>query len=90
MASLRVKLLDDGQLSFDHIGGSTPIKESSGLNEWRGRSWLPDGNRVDPARKHCLTRDDGRAGKMVMDQFIASDGIKIKKTSLAVSVSLAI
>jgi hypothetical protein len=90
MASLRVKLLDDEKLSFGDIKGSSPIKESPGLDEWRGRFWLPDGNLVDPTRKHCLIRDDGRAGEMLMDQFIMSEGAKDKKTILDNSVFLSV
>jgi hypothetical protein len=61
MAHVLVKLLDADQVSFDDIEWLTPIKESPVLHEWRGRFWLPEGDRVDPARKRCLMGDDGRA-----------------------------
>jgi len=88
MAHVLVKLLDADQVSFDDIEGLTPIKESPVLHEWRGRFWLPEGDRVDPARKHCLMGDDGRDDGSVMDQFIASKGADYKKNSLALPVFL--
>ena len=48
-------------------------KREPGLGEWSGRFWLPAGDRVDPTRKYCLIRDDGRNGEMIMDRFGWSD-----------------
>jgi len=72
MPRLQSKLLDTDQVPSEHIEGLTPIKESSSLDEWRGRFWLPDGDRVDPTRKYCLVGHDGRAGEMIMDNFVVS------------------
>ncbi len=72
MARLRVKLLDDEKLSFGDIERLSPIQEGPDPDAWRGRFWLPDGNRVDPTRKHCLMRDDTPAGEMIMENFVAS------------------
>lgn len=90
MARLQSKLLDADQVPFDDIERWTPINGRPGLDEWRGRFWLPDGDRVDPTRKYCLIRDDGRTGEMVVDQFITSEGAEDKKTVLDISVSLTI
>jgi hypothetical protein len=90
MARLQSKLLDADQVPFDDIERWTPINGRPGLDEWRGRFWLPDGDRVDPTRKYCLIRDDGRAGEMVVDQFITSEGAADKNTILDIAVSLTI
>jgi hypothetical protein len=90
MPRLQSKLLDADQSPFDDMKRWTPIKERAGLDDWRGRFWLPDGDRVDTTRKYCLIRDDGRTGEIVMDQFITSEGAEDKRNSLAMSVSLTI
>ena len=90
MPRLQSKLLDADQIPFDDMKRWTPIKERGGLDDWRGRFWLPDGDRVDTTRKYCLIRDDGRTGEMVMDQFITSEAAEDKRNSLAMSVSLTI
>jgi hypothetical protein len=66
---LRGKLLDGDQVVFDEIEGSIAIKEGPGLQEWRGRFSLPDGSWVEPGRKYCLLRDDGRAGRLIVESF---------------------
>jgi hypothetical protein len=67
--SLRGKLLDGDRVLFDAIEGSIAIKEGPGLQEWRGQFSLPEGGRVEPGRKYCLLRDDGRAGELIVDRF---------------------
>ena len=73
MEPLRGELLDGDQLLFDDLELGTTTTERSGLHEWSGRFWLPAGNRVEPARKYCLIRGDGRAGEMTVDRFGSSD-----------------
>jgi hypothetical protein len=73
MPLLQSKLLDADQIPFDDIERWTLIKERAGLDDWRGRFWLPDGDRVDTTRKFCLIRDDGSVGEMIMEEFAASD-----------------
>jgi hypothetical protein len=90
MARLQSKFLDGDQTAFDDIERWNPNNERSGLDEWRGRFWLPDGDRVDPTRKHCLRRDDGRAGQVLMDQFMISEGAKDKRHILDNSVFLSV
>ena len=73
MQPLRGKLLDGDQLPFDYLERWSTINERSALHEWPGRFWLPAAIGVDPARKYCLARGDGRAGEMIMDRFGSSD-----------------
>jgi hypothetical protein len=69
MERLRGKLMDGDRILFDAIEGSITIKEGPGLQEWRGRFWLPAGGQVQPGRKYCLLRDDGRAGELLVESF---------------------
>ena len=73
MTRMQSKLLDADQVLFDDIDARLPIKENRGFDEWPGRFWLPDGDRVDPTREHCSIRGDRYAGEMIMEQFTASD-----------------
>jgi len=63
------KLLEDDRMLLDKIAGSSTIKDGPGLQEWRGRFWLPEGSPVEPGGKYCLIRDDGRAGALNVDRF---------------------
>jgi len=63
------KLLQGDRTLFDEIEGSITIKEWPGLQEWRGRFWLPEGSPVEPGGKYCLVRDDGRAGELIVDRL---------------------
>jgi hypothetical protein len=83
MPQFQSKLLDADQIPFDDMKRWTSIKERAGLDDWRGRFWLPDGDRVDTTRKYRLIRDDGRTGEMVMDQLITSEDAEVKVQSLA-------
>jgi len=69
MERLVGKLLEDDRILFDKIEGSITIKEGPGLQEWRGRFWLPEGSPVEPGGKYCLIRDDGRAGALIVNCF---------------------
>ena len=52
------------------IAGWSTIETEPGLHEWSGRLRLPAGDSsVEPARKYCLIRHDGRAGEMIVDRF---------------------
>lgn len=75
MEPLRGKLLDGNRVPFDDIQAWSSITEKPGLQEWSGRFWLPAGGRVDPARKYCLLRSDGRAGEMTMERFKSRDAV---------------
>jgi hypothetical protein len=65
----RGKLLDGDRVPFQEIQGLSTINERPRVNEWWGRFWLPGGNRVEPIRKYCLMRGDGRPGEMTIDRF---------------------
>jgi hypothetical protein len=54
---------------FEEIEGSITIEEGTGLQQWRGRFWLPDSDRVEAGHRYCLMGDDGRAGELVVDNF---------------------
>ena len=69
MEHLLGKLLQGERISFDEIEGAITIKDSPGLQEWRGRFWLPEGSPVEPGGKHYLARDDGRAGELIVDRL---------------------
>ncbi|MGO9921607.1 MAG: hypothetical protein ACLQIB_43805 [Isosphaeraceae bacterium] len=61
------KLLQGDRILFDEIEGAITIKDSPGLQEWRGRFWLPEGSPVEPGGKYCLVRDDERAGELILE-----------------------
>ncbi len=67
MVRFQGKLMDGDRVLLDEIEGSIAIKEGPGLQEWRGRFWLPESSPVQPAGKYCLIRDDGRAGELVVE-----------------------
>jgi hypothetical protein len=67
MERFRGKLMDGDRVLFDEIEKSIAIDEGPGLQEWRGRFWLPDGAQVRPGDKYCLIRDDGRAGEPIVE-----------------------
>jgi hypothetical protein len=67
MERFRGKLMDGERVLLDEIEGSIAIKEWPGLQEWRGRFWLPDGGQVRPGSKYCLIHDDGRAGALIVE-----------------------
>jgi hypothetical protein len=69
MEHLLGKLLQGDRTGFDMIEGSIKIKDGPGLQEWRGRFWLPQGSPVEPGGNYCLVRDDGRAGKLIVDRL---------------------
>jgi hypothetical protein len=73
MARLRVKLLGADQAPLNAIEGWTSINGNPGVDEWRGRLWLPDDDQVNPTRKYCPIRTDVRAGEMITEQFVASE-----------------
>ena len=58
--------MDGDRGLLDEIKGSIATAEGPGLQEWRGRFWLPDGAQVRPGDRYCLIRDDGRAGELVV------------------------
>jgi hypothetical protein len=67
MERFRGKLMDGDRILFDEIEGSIAIREGPGLQQWRGRFWLPDGAQVRPGDRYCLIRDDGRAGELTVE-----------------------
>ncbi len=67
MERFRGQLTDGDRILLDEIEGSIAIKEWPGLQEWRGRFWLPESSPVQPGGKYGLIRDDGRAGERVME-----------------------
>jgi hypothetical protein len=67
MERFRGKLMDGDRVLFDEIEGSISIREGTGLQQWRGRFWLPDGAQVRPGDRYCLIRDDGRAGELTVE-----------------------
>jgi hypothetical protein len=67
--TLRRQVAGRDQVLFDEIERSLTIEEGPGLPEWRGRSWLPEGGRVEPGRTYGLIRDDGRAGERIVESF---------------------
>jgi len=69
---LGVKLLDGDQVLFGEIKRSNTTEEGTGLTEWRGRFWLPEGGRVEPGRTYGLIRDDERDMERIVSSF-ASD-----------------
>ncbi len=68
--AIRSAIPDRAQLwiLFDKIEGSITIKDEPGLQEWRGRFWLPEGSPVEPGGNYSLVRDDGRAGEPIVDR----------------------
>src|SRR4051794_2747966 len=62
------KLLDGDQVLFGEIEGSNTTEEGTGLSEWRGRFWLPEGGRVEPGRTYGLIRDE-RARERIVESF---------------------
>jgi hypothetical protein len=62
-------LFDADQIQFDDFRATRPIAQSLGRDGWSGRFWLPADDRVEPIRRFCLLRTDGRVGEMVMDRF---------------------
>jgi hypothetical protein len=66
---LEGKLLDGDQVLFGEIERSITIEEGTGLPEWRGRFWLPEGGRVEPGRTYGLIRDDERAMERIVESF---------------------
>ena len=69
METLQARLLDASYLSSDEFGTPRARVVGAGHAGWRGRYWLPDGNRVEPVGRFCLFRGDGGVGEMVMDRF---------------------
>ena len=69
MGRLLDRLLKGDRTLFDVVDGSSTIKGLPGLQEWRGPFWLPESSPVEPGGNHCLVRDDGRAGELIVDRF---------------------
>ena len=69
MERFRGQLLDGDRGLLDEIEGSITIPEGPGLQEWRGRFWLPESSRVRPGGRYGPIRDDGRAGERIVDSF---------------------
>jgi hypothetical protein len=63
------KFLDGGQVLFGEIEWSNTTEEGTGLTEWWGRFWLPEGGRVEPGRTYGLIRDDERAMGRIVENF---------------------
>jgi hypothetical protein len=80
-------LLDGDQVLFGEIEGSITIVEGSGLPEWRGRFWLPEGGRVQLGGKSGLIRDDGRAGERIVESFGPDATGGMSRCSRATAVS---
>ena len=57
---VRGRLLDGDRIVFNEIEGSIAIKDGPGLQEWRGRFWLPESDQVEAGRMYRLFADDGR------------------------------
>jgi hypothetical protein len=68
MESFRGELIDGDRALLDQIEGSITIEEGTGLQEWRGRSWLPEIGRFRPGAKYCLVHDDERAGELIVER----------------------
>jgi hypothetical protein len=58
MNRLRDQLVDGDPHLFDQVEGSIAIQESSGIQEWRGRFWLPASSPVQPGGRFCLIPDE--------------------------------
>lgn len=69
MKRLRGRSREGNRTLFDEVEGSIAIEEGPGLQEWRGRFWLPDSSPIRPGGKDSLIRDDGRAGGPIMNRF---------------------
>jgi hypothetical protein len=67
------KLLDANQILFNDFSASTAILKGVLDEQWLGRYWLPDGDRVEPTHKYCLIRGDGRIGEMLLERFSLGD-----------------
>jgi hypothetical protein len=81
------KLLDGDRVPFQEIEGWSTINERPGFNAWWGRFWLPGGNRVEPIRKYCLIRGDGRPGEMIIDRFGPSQTEPLPKGQYGESIA---
>ena len=69
MERLGGKSLDRDQVLFDEIEPSITIEVGTGLTEWRGRFWLPEGGRVELGRTYGLIRADERAMERIVESF---------------------
>jgi hypothetical protein len=69
----RARLLNVDQFPFEDFRAPSTVGDGSGLDQWLGRNWLPASDRVEPTRKYCLIRGDGRLGEMLLDRFLLSD-----------------
>ena len=67
------KLLDANQILFNDLSASTALLKGLDDDQWPGRYWLPDGDRVEPTNKYCVIRGDGRLGEMSMERFSLGD-----------------
>jgi hypothetical protein len=65
MERFRGKLMGGDRVLFDKINGSMPIQDAPGLQEWRGRYWLPDSSQVRSGGKYCLIPDHAPAGALI-------------------------
>ncbi len=65
MERFRGKLMDGDRVLFDAINGSIAIKDGPGLQEWRGRYWLPESSPVQSGGKHCLIPDVAPAAALI-------------------------
>jgi hypothetical protein len=73
MERARARLLSVDRLSFDDFSVPSTVVERSCPDQWSGRFWLPAGAGVEPTRKFCLLRGDGRVGEMIMDRFALNE-----------------
>ena len=73
MEGSRGKLPNADQVPSSVSAGWGTIAQKPTLHEWSGRFWLPAGYQIEPTRKYCLIRDDGRIGEMILERFGSSD-----------------
>jgi hypothetical protein len=73
MEFFRASLLNVNPFPFEDFRAPITVGEGSGLDQWSGRYWLPASDRVEPTRKYCLIRGDGRLGEILVDRFLVCD-----------------
>ena len=87
MERLGGKLLDRDQVLFDEIEPSITIEVGTGLTEWRGRFWLPEGGGVEPGRTYGPIRADERAMERIAESFGPDATGGMSRCSSATAVS---
>jgi hypothetical protein len=84
---LEGELLDGEEVQFGETESSITIEEGTGLTEWRGRFWVPEGGRVEPGCTYSLIRDDERAKERIVESFGPDAAGGMSRCSRATAVS---